>query len=198
MYSYNFLITIRITYEKVCIKFSSILTWPKIKYQSKQLVKFSIEQIFHLFVDYACLVMNLSISQFANEESIKHCECVLKMWPLIEFEVSKFRPIKCFQSSQFGQTSSLTLGFCSRGCNSDATSIAQIISAAFNCLTGRFLESNNLAKLKITVLHTVNMLLLKGGPSKSVDIFIMRSIIADVSRCFNNKSIKFPLSVTFS
>lgn len=42
------------------------------------------------------------------------------------------------------------------------------------------------------------MLLLKGGPSKSVDILIMRSIMADVSRCFNNKSIKFPLSATFS
>ncbi|KAF0771830.1 hypothetical protein FWK35_00001122 [Aphis craccivora] len=29
MYSYNFLITIRITYEELCIKFSSILIWPK-------------------------------------------------------------------------------------------------------------------------------------------------------------------------
>ncbi|KAF0760021.1 hypothetical protein FWK35_00004727 [Aphis craccivora] len=29
MYSYNFLITIRITYEKLCIKFSSILIRPK-------------------------------------------------------------------------------------------------------------------------------------------------------------------------
>lgn len=47
-------------------------------------------------------------------------------------------------------------------------------------------------------IRTVNMLLLKGGPSKSVDILIMRSIMADVSRCFNNKSIKFPLSDTFS
>lgn len=42
------------------------------------------------------------------------------------------------------------------------------------------------------------MLLRKGGPSKSVDILIMRSIMADVSRCFSNKSIKFPLSATFS
>lgn len=42
------------------------------------------------------------------------------------------------------------------------------------------------------------MLLRKGGPSKRVDILIMRSIMADVSRCFNNKSIKFPLSVIFS
>lgn len=44
----------------------------------------------------------------------------------------------------------------------------------------------------------MNMLLRKGGPSKSVDILMMRSIMADVSMCFNNKSIKFPLSVTFS
>ncbi|KAF0755863.1 hypothetical protein FWK35_00022172 [Aphis craccivora] len=29
MYSYNFLITIRITYKKFCIKFSSILIGPK-------------------------------------------------------------------------------------------------------------------------------------------------------------------------
>ncbi|KAF0762889.1 hypothetical protein FWK35_00008992, partial [Aphis craccivora] len=29
MYSYNFLITIRITYEELCIKFSSILIGPK-------------------------------------------------------------------------------------------------------------------------------------------------------------------------
>ncbi|KAF0757102.1 hypothetical protein FWK35_00015497 [Aphis craccivora] len=29
MYSYNFLITIRITYEELCIKFSSILIAPK-------------------------------------------------------------------------------------------------------------------------------------------------------------------------
>ncbi|KAF0765831.1 hypothetical protein FWK35_00013650 [Aphis craccivora] len=29
MYSYNFLITIRKTYEKLCIKFSSILIGPK-------------------------------------------------------------------------------------------------------------------------------------------------------------------------
>ncbi|KAF0756292.1 hypothetical protein FWK35_00021109 [Aphis craccivora] len=29
MYSYNFLITLRITYEKRCIKFSSILIEPK-------------------------------------------------------------------------------------------------------------------------------------------------------------------------
>ncbi|KAF0756461.1 hypothetical protein FWK35_00010953 [Aphis craccivora] len=29
MYSYNFLITIRITHEKLCIKFSSILIGPK-------------------------------------------------------------------------------------------------------------------------------------------------------------------------
>jgi len=42
------------------------------------------------------------------------------------------------------------------------------------------------------------MLLRKGGPSKSVDILIMRSIIADVSKCFSNKSIKLPLFVTFS
>lgn len=42
------------------------------------------------------------------------------------------------------------------------------------------------------------MLLRKGGPSKRVDILIMRSIIADVSRCLSSKSIKFPLSVTFS
>ncbi|KAF0761826.1 hypothetical protein FWK35_00016366 [Aphis craccivora] len=28
-YSYNFLITIRITYEELCIKFSSILIGPK-------------------------------------------------------------------------------------------------------------------------------------------------------------------------
>lgn len=53
-------------------------------------------------------------------------------------------------------------------------------------------------KLKKKGIHTVNMLLLKGGPSKSVDIFIMRSIMADVSRCLSNKSIKFPLSETFS
>lgn len=45
---------------------------------------------------------------------------------------------------------------------------------------------------------TVNILLRKGGPSKRVDILIMRSIIADVSRCLSNKSIKFPLHVTFS
>lgn len=44
----------------------------------------------------------------------------------------------------------------------------------------------------------MNMLLRRGGPSKSVDILMMRSIIADVSRCFNNKSIKLPLSDTFS
>lgn len=42
------------------------------------------------------------------------------------------------------------------------------------------------------------MLLRKGGPSNSVDIFIMRSIIADVSRCLSNKSIKLPLLDTFS
>lgn len=42
------------------------------------------------------------------------------------------------------------------------------------------------------------MLLRKGGPSKSVDILIMRSIMADVSKCFSNKSIKFPLFDTFS
>lgn len=42
------------------------------------------------------------------------------------------------------------------------------------------------------------MLLRNGGPSKRVDILIMRSIMADVSRCFINKSIKFPLSATFS
>ncbi|KAF0772749.1 hypothetical protein FWK35_00000726, partial [Aphis craccivora] len=29
MYSYNFLITIRITYEELCIKFSSIFIGPK-------------------------------------------------------------------------------------------------------------------------------------------------------------------------
>ncbi|KAF0764033.1 hypothetical protein FWK35_00001922, partial [Aphis craccivora] len=29
MYSYNFLIPIRIIYEKLCVKFSSILTRPK-------------------------------------------------------------------------------------------------------------------------------------------------------------------------
>ncbi|KAF0750993.1 hypothetical protein FWK35_00022936, partial [Aphis craccivora] len=29
MYSYNFLITIRITYEELCVKFSSILIRPK-------------------------------------------------------------------------------------------------------------------------------------------------------------------------
>ncbi|KAF0753629.1 hypothetical protein FWK35_00008047, partial [Aphis craccivora] len=29
MYSYNFLITIRITYKELCIKFSSILIVPK-------------------------------------------------------------------------------------------------------------------------------------------------------------------------
>ena len=33
MYSYNFLITIRITYEELCIKFSSILIGPKKIYQ---------------------------------------------------------------------------------------------------------------------------------------------------------------------
>lgn len=42
------------------------------------------------------------------------------------------------------------------------------------------------------------MLLRKEGPSKSVDILIMRSIIADVSKCFINKSMKFPLLATFS
>lgn len=42
------------------------------------------------------------------------------------------------------------------------------------------------------------MLHRKEGPSKSVDILIMRSIMADVSRCFNNKSIKLPLSATLS
>lgn len=57
---------------------------------------------------------------------------------------------------------------------------------------------NNIYKTIKIIVHTVNMLLLKGGPSKSVDIFIMRSIMADVSRCFSNKSIKFPLSATFS
>ncbi|KAF0753642.1 hypothetical protein FWK35_00017584 [Aphis craccivora] len=33
MYSYNFLITIRITYEELCIKFSSILIGPKKFYE---------------------------------------------------------------------------------------------------------------------------------------------------------------------
>ncbi|KAF0760906.1 hypothetical protein FWK35_00009028 [Aphis craccivora] len=33
MHSYNFLITIRLTYEEFCIKFSSILTWPKFFYR---------------------------------------------------------------------------------------------------------------------------------------------------------------------
>ncbi|KAF0753276.1 hypothetical protein FWK35_00019986 [Aphis craccivora] len=33
MYSYNFLITIKITYEELCIKFSSIFIWPKKDYR---------------------------------------------------------------------------------------------------------------------------------------------------------------------
>jgi hypothetical protein len=44
----------------------------------------------------------------------------------------------------------ITSGFCSRGCNSDATSIAQIISAAFNCLIETFFESSVLTNFKIS------------------------------------------------
>ncbi|KAF0712420.1 hypothetical protein FWK35_00031126 [Aphis craccivora] len=33
MYSYNFLITIRITYKELCIKFSSIFIGPKLFYR---------------------------------------------------------------------------------------------------------------------------------------------------------------------
>lgn len=44
----------------------------------------------------------------------------------------------------------ITRGFCSRGWNSDATSIAQIVSAAFSCLIGRCFVSNVSTNFKIS------------------------------------------------
>ncbi|KAF0753001.1 hypothetical protein FWK35_00016653 [Aphis craccivora] len=49
-YSYNFLITIRITYEKLCIKFSSILIGPK--------------KIFRKIENFSCLLIAQKKSKY--------------------------------------------------------------------------------------------------------------------------------------
>ncbi|KAF0765843.1 hypothetical protein FWK35_00011756 [Aphis craccivora] len=58
MYSYNFLITIRITYEELCIKFSSILIGPKKFYRH---FKKQFSDKFKISVVYKSLKKSLNI-----------------------------------------------------------------------------------------------------------------------------------------
>ena len=65
MYSYNFLITIRIIYEGFCIKFSSILIGPK-KFYRHFKIKFS--EKLKISVVYKCL------KKYQNILKIKSCK----------------------------------------------------------------------------------------------------------------------------
>ncbi|KAF0769047.1 hypothetical protein FWK35_00004923 [Aphis craccivora] len=58
MHSYNFLITIRITYEELCIKFSSILIGPKKFYRH---LKKHISEKFKISVIYKYLKKSKNI-----------------------------------------------------------------------------------------------------------------------------------------